>query len=842
MRMLRKTKVNYAVCIAMAAAVDVPLAFADIQETQPATEQVAEEAQPTKKPKRAAIELIEVTATRRAQSIQSVPISVTALSERALKENNISKFDDYIEMIPSASMGGRGPGQSDVYIRGLALGHNGITGTEFTPAPTVGLYLDDMPISATGRNLDVYVTDVERLEVLAGPQGTLFGASAQAGALRIITNKPDSGGFDAGFELDYSQTNGGDDSTSIEGFVNIPIIEDELAVRITAYNDKQGGYIDNVYSTFTLDPTINPNANPDFFNNGDVEQGLKDQWVDATYTEIDNEEFVEDDFNDSEYIGVRLGVSWEPTADFSVLLQHTHQDLDVDGVFDYDPTLGEMNVARFDEDKLEDSFDLTSWTIEKQLEYVDIVYTGGYLDRDIYQTVDYIGYNNSGAFAADYYTCTYTEVRNCLDPSKRFVGQVTNERLTHEIRFSSPYDKPVRGVLGLFYDDQTITHDGEYDYAAAPELGFFQNRPNVGSTANNPDFREPGVTFINDLTREEQQTAIFGELAWDITDKLTATAGLRYYELEATFLGSSAFANTSVFGATEDFPDYGRNYDVSLADISPLEQDGTITKFTLDYQFSKDILVYATYSEGYRPGGFNRLSGPAINTNNLPEFENFVVPDTYESDEVVNMELGWKTTFNNGNLKINGAIYKIDWDNIQVAILDSANILQLTFTDNVADAEILGIELDAAWTATDNLTLFAAVSNNHSEITDLVSGISFTLAPEGSELALSPELNYSLRGRYDWSVKNVDAYGQVTLQYTDESYSSMYIDTREKQDSYTLVNASVGANFDEWGVELYVDNLTDEVAEKYINTIDDIRRVTTNRPRTIGMRVSYAFD
>lgn len=838
MKMLKKTRVNYAVCLAMATAVNTPLAFAELQEAEEAVEQ---EAVSEKKPKKQAIELIEVTSTRRVQNIQSVPVSVTALSERALKENNIANFEDYIEILPSANMGGRGPGQSDVYIRGLAIDHNGITGTEFTPAPTVGFYLDEQPITATGRNLDVYVTDIERLEVLAGPQGTLFGASAQAGAIRIITNKPDSSSFAAGFEVDYSKTKGGDDSASIEGFVNIPIIEDELAVRITAYNDKQGGYIDNVYGTFTVDPEVNPNPNPDFFNNGDISQGIQDQWQNATFTEIDNEEFVEDDFNDSEYIGVRLGVKWEPSEDLSILVQHTHQELDVDGVFDYDPSVGELQVSRFDEDKLEDSFDLTSWTIEKQMDFLNVIYSGGYLDRDIYQTVDYIGYNNSGAFAADYYTCTYAEVRECLDPSKRFVGEVGNERITHELRFSTPYDKPVRAVVGLFYDDQTITHDGEYDYAATPDLGFFQNRPIVGSTANDPDFREPGVTFINDLTREEKQKAIFGELAWDITDQLTATFGARYYELEATFLGSSSFANTAVFGTTEDLPDYGRNYDVSLADDLPLEQDGTITKVTLDYQLDKDILLYATYSEGYRPGGFNRLPGPATNANNLPEFEDFVVPATYESDEVTNMELGWKTMFFNGNLRFNGALYRIDWDNIQVAVLDSANISFLTFTDNVADAQITGIELDAAWTATDHLTLFGALSNNHSEVTGLTNGLGFTLAPVGSELALSPELNYSLRARYEWSVKDIDAYSQVTMQYTDESYSSLYLAAREKQDDYTILNASLGASFDSWGVELYVDNLTDTLAEKYINTIDDIRRITTNRPRTIGLRVSYEY-
>lgn len=826
MKRLSKTKISCAVCMAIAA-LDTQMAFAEI-------------------------ETIEVTATRRSESIQTVPISVQALGEETLKQNNISKFEDYIDMLPSVAVSGRGPGQNEVYIRGIALDHNGINGAEFTPSPTVGFYLDDQPITAAGRNLDVYITDVERLEVLAGPQGTLFGASAQAGAIRIITNKPDASSFSAGATVDYSKTKGGDDSHSVEGFVNIPIIEDELAVRITGYHDVQGGYIDNVFGTFTLDPSVNPNPNPDFFNGGDISQGIQDQWLSATYTEVDNSEFVEDDFNDSKYAGVRIGLMWEPTEDLSILVQHTHQALDVDGVFDYDPEVGELEVTRFDEDSLDDDFDLTTWTIEKRMDMLDIVYTGGYLDREVFQTIDYIGYNNSGAFAGDYYTCTYAgidyglgldpSVRHCLDPNKRFVGDIGNERNTHELRISTPADNKVSAVVGLFYDDQTITHDGEYDYAAAPDLGFFPNRPNEGATANNPDFREPGVTFINDLTREEKQKALFGELSWNITDQITATFGLRYYELEATFLGSSAFANTAAFGATEDFPDYGRTYDIDLADATPLEQDGTIVKFTLDYQMTKDVLLYTTYSEGYRPGGFNRSFGPASNPNDLPEFRDFVVPAIYETDDVINMEFGWKTTLNDGNLRFNGAIYHIDWEDVQVAVLDTANISNLTFTSNVANAKVKGIEMDLAWTATDNLTLFGAVTYNDTEITELTSGLSFVLAPEGSELALSPALQYSLRGRYDWEVNgDIEAYAQMSMNYTDDSYNSMYLAVRERQDDYTIANAAVGATFDEWGVELYIDNLTDELAEKNINLQDDIRRITTNRPRTVGVRFFYDF-
>jgi len=816
--MLNKSKLSYAIGVAIATVFTSSSALAEI-------------------------EVIKVTATKRSESIQDVPVSVQALGQESLEELRVSSFENYIEFLPSASAGGRGPGQSEVYIRGVALDANGIIGAEFSPAPNVGFYLDEQPVSLGGRNLDVYITDVERLEVLAGPQGTLFGASAQAGAVRIITNKPDVSEFSAGLDLDYSQTKGGDDSAAVEGFVNIPIIDDKLAVRFTYYNDRQGGFIDNVYNTFTVDPNVNPNPNPDFYNNGDFSQGLEDQWLDATFTEVDNSEFVEDDFNDSQYVGGRLGIKWEVNDDVSVLVQHTHQSLDVDGVFDYDPTLGERNVSRFSEDKLEDTFDLTNWTIEARLAELEFVYTGGYLDREVQQSIDYIGYNNSGAFASDYYTCTYyTAVRNCLDPNKRFEADVTNKRETHEFRVSTSPENRLSGVVGLFYDDQKITHVGDFDYAAAPGLGFFPNRAFPDATSNDPDFKAPGVTFINDLTRNEKQTAIFGELYYDITKDLTLTLGARYYELEAEFLGSSSFATTDTWGATEDAPSYGRNYDTSLADISPLKQTGSIAKVTLDYHLNKDVLFYATWSEGYRPGGFNRLSGPATNTNNLPQFESFVVPSTYKTDDLTNMEFGWKTTLADGNLQFNGSIYKIDWNDIQIAILDNTNISGLTFTSNVADAEILGAEITTTWAASNHLTLFGSLSYNDSKVTSLNNGIDFTIAPVGSQLPLAPELQYSLRARYDMEVMDaVEGYGQISIQYSDESYSSLQIAQRELQASYTVANASIGATYEEYGIELYIDNLTDKLVEKHINTQDDIRRITVNRPRTIGLRVSYDF-
>jgi len=774
------------------------------------------------------LEELVVTATKRSESVQDIPIALQALTESTLDDLNVASFDDYIEFLPSAHLGGRGPGQQEIFIRGIALDQNGIIGAEFSPQPTVGFYLDEQAVTMGGRNLDVYVTDVERLEVLAGPQGTLFGASAQAGTFRIITNKPDSSEFSAGIDIDYSNTTGGDDSQSFEGYLNIPIVQDKFAARIAVYNDSQGGYIDNVLGTFTTDPTINPNPNPTLVG------------LDATHTTVDNSEFVEENFNDAEYTGARLGLKWDINDDWSVLLQHSTQELDVDGVFDYDPSIGELQVSRFADDSLVDEFDLTTWTVEGRIGALDVLYTGGYLNREAEQNIDYIGYNNTGAFIA-YYTCLYDgPPRTCLDPNKRWSADITNERISHEVRITTPGENRVRAVAGVFYDEQTTTQAGDFIYAAATDLGFFPNQPIPGSTISDPGVQAINTAFINYLTRDEDQIAVFGEVQFDLTDKLTATLGARYFEIDFSLLGSSSFTN---LGPVDTFS--GRNLDEIFAGRNPLTQDGTIGKFSLSYTLSDDVLVYGTWSQGFRPGGFNRTAAStSVNAQNLPQFENILIPEEYESDDVTNIEFGWKTTLLDGALRFNGAVYFIDWTDLQIAILDTLNLNFLTFTENVVDAEVKGVELDATWAVSENLTLFAAATYNDTEVVGILNGFDATLAPIGSELPLSPALQYVIRGRYDWSIGNTESYVQAHYSFTDSSFSSLTTlpDRRFEQDSYAIAGVSIGAQFNEkLSGELYIENLTDELSERHINDQDDILRISTNRPRSIGIRFSYDY-
>ncbi|MEM7282350.1 MAG: TonB-dependent receptor, partial [Pseudomonadota bacterium] len=356
------------------------------------------------------------------------------------------------------------------------------------------------------------------------------------------------------------------------------------------------------------------------------------------------------------------------------------------------------------------------------------------------------------------------------------------------------------------------------------------NSPITGSTASDPNPRDPGVRFFNDFTRGKEEFSFFGELAFDITDTFTATVGARRYDLDISLNGSSNFAARGPDG------DGGNNIDEILADSSPANLSDTILKFNVQWQANDDVNLYATWSEGYRPGGFNRNGGSSL-VPGVPPF----VPNFYESDELTNIELGWKTEWLGGSLRFNGAYYNLDWEGLQLATLDF-DISNLTFISNVGEAEVSGIELDAIWAATDQFTLYANVSFNDTELTDLPPSI-VGLAPLGSPLALAPELQYVVRPRYDWELADGNSmFAQAVFSYTDDVISSINAGALFPQGDYTTIDFTLGYRRGPWTASLFVENLTDELAEVFISNEDDIVKTTPNRPRTVGFRLSYRYE
>ncbi|WP_026375200.1 TonB-dependent receptor [Aestuariibacter salexigens] len=851
------------------------------------------------------IETIEVTATKRAESIQDIPVAVTALNGQALENLGVDNFQDYVEYLPNVVFQGTGPGQNEIYIRGAATTQTNIAVSSVQALqPAVAFYLDEQPVSMQGRNLDIYATDMERVEVLPGPQGTLFGASSQAGTVRLITKKPDFAGFAAGFDTSVSFTKGGEMSNSVEGYFNF-VPSDDLAIRIAAYNERQGGWIDNV---------LNEPGNGGYIGSAVVidriSGGVLSDPANTPVVPPKNDSLVEDDFNDATYSGVRVGAKYRINADWDLLVQHTQQTLDTEGVFAYDPNLeGESSTNRFIPEDNDDEFGLTTWTLEGRLEQLDIVYTGGYLDRDIDSTIDYTGYTNGGLFAA-YYVCNHYEAatpadERCLDPTKFYKESTQTSRVTHELRFNTDPNKDWRVTAGIFYDDQEVATVGKFNIGNT-DLGFFNNlqRTLVGTEGINSDGGpfESEISFVNDVTHTIEQIAVFGQLEYDLTDTLTASFGARWYEIDDTFKGSTTTVDVSrrikafatldpdeLIAVGEDPALVQQAVNSGQLEVGLLDDNGTLTvddtilKFSLDWKVNDDVLLFTTYSEGFRPPVTNRVGG-GLATNQQGAFDGFRIPVYSLTDTLDNYELGMKGDFFDGILRVNATAFYSEITDLQTSRFDPTNISFLVFTDNVGDAEIKGLDADLTWLATDDLVINAAMSFLDTELTSINPELVGISPGVGSELPFSADFSGNIRARYFYELPDgMTGFVNGSVTYTGDRLSGMvmdafvmeeatsliygtgsglpiqqeaavydgvtYTDTngqtfrggRYVQESYMIASVAFGVQKNEWKAELFIDNLFDESAVLYIDTQQFTPKVVTNRPRTIGLRLSYDF-
>ena len=917
------------------------------------------------------LEEVVVTATKRAENLQDVPISVNALSGDAMRSQNIMTFDDYVEFLPNVVSAGIGPGQKEIYIRGSASEQSSITVAPAQgSAPGVALYLDEMPVSFGARNLDVYAADLERIEVLSGPQGTLFGASSQSGNMRLITNKPNQDEFEASIDFGMSSTSGGAGSNNVEAMINIPL-SDRAAVRFVGYSDNQGGWIDNVSGSFTpsgevIDRNNSAGYGP-FFSGFPL----------TTIQSASNADLAEDDWNEAKYNGFRVAASYDFNDEWSGLLTHMSQEIDVEGSFLVDPSLGDEKSMKFAPEHNLDEFDITTWTLEGRLANLDVVYTGGYIDREVDAIIDYTHYNNGGGYIT-YYLCSgniysgdkANATNTCFDPTKQYADASTNERTTHEIRFSSDPDNRLRWMAGVYMSDVDTTHVGEFQYMSTNDafsehiVNYFGSGapfevgnttiPNTAGT-NTVGPRSPLTTFYNDYTRTEEETAFFGEVAFDLTDDLTVSLSARRYDLKSQLQGASnfsfgcrygapftdrdtpagagfgnaevtpdgrcnsnAFSNdvtarmltlgaygasgddniilnaTSPNGARDMFRGGGsnaatlaaiQNGNLDISAISPdgsTEEEDTIVRLSLNYTLSDDVMVYGIYSEGYRPATQNRNAGQ-LAANQSGVYEGYVVPAVAVTDTLENIEFGMKGEFLDRTLRLNASFYMTEITDLQVSRFDPSNVAFLVFMENVGDAESNGIDVDFQWAAGNNLLISGAASFLDTEITRLNPQLQGVAVPVGSELPLAPRFSGNVRVRYDYEVPSMAANGYVTaaLVHRGESVagivgSAAFMDdtgvlaygassglglqneggtfgtvndrtgnlpanTRFVNESATMINLSAGLEKDNWLAEVYVRNLTSEEGAIVQTAGKFTPEATVNRPRTLGLRLSYRF-
>jgi iron complex outermembrane receptor protein len=724
------------------------------------------------------LNVIVVTAQKRTEDMQDVPVSLQVLGGEALEQQGVANFEDYVGLLPSVSFAGQGPGNSQVFMRGISAG-GGIN--KSGSSPSVAVYLDDQPVTSIGRVLDVHMYDIARVEAAAGPQGTLYGAGSQAGTLRIITNAPELGSFEGGVDASLSTTHKGEESYSIEGFANFPL-GDNAALRVAAWHVYDGGYIDNVPATFTFT---------------------------AQNVTVDNAPYVEKDFNTEKNTGARAALKIELDDSWSATAKVAHQRQKTNGVWDHDPDdVGDLQVERFFEDKGKDEWTQAALTVEGEVGGLQLTYAGSYLDREVDYDVDYSAYSEYSAYIP-YYTCYSTgslDFTTCTDPREQFDSDDTYEVMTHEFRIQNDEANRLRFIAGVFYQK------AEHDYL---NIWHIPSIPPERSVNANPQLSGyPDDTyFVTDQLRTEKELAGFGEVSFDITEKLSATAGIRVFETKSSIVGAVG----TLFSGSP------------LVDVASKES-GEVYKFNLSYEPNPDLLFYATYSEGFRAGGNNRAE-----TSNIPR--------TYRSDLVTNYEIGWKSTLAGGDVRWNGSIFHMDWDDIQITRFDPSES-PLGLTANVGTARSRGIETDLAAYLGGGLQISAAASYIEATLrTDYIRNLSTGVvnAPAGTRLPDVPKFKFAGNARYEFAVGGSDAFVQASYQHVGSRWNNLFVASRELQASYNIVNFSAGIDFERFSVSAFLNNAFDERAELNRNAATYDERITTNRPRTIGINLGARF-
>jgi outer membrane receptor protein involved in Fe transport len=813
-----------------------------------------------------AIEEIVVTSRKKTENLQDVPVSVSTLTEEMLEERGINTFEDYLLQLPGVTAGGAGPGQNTIYIRGLAsttpnLTTAGVAGL----APNVSFYLDEQPLAQPGRNLDVYAADIARIEVLAGPQGTLFGASSQAGVVRMITNKPKQGVSESSFEVETRFMPDGDTGTKLEAMINVPL-GDSTALRFVAYSDERGGYIDQVAgqvdasasARFRTAGTVRENGLPVSSSRAGFQAGVDLSGA----TLLPANALVEENANDVKYQGFRSTLAAELGDNWNATLVYAQQTIDADGVFFADPNLGDLEIQRYTQDEIKDEFDNMSLTLEGTIGELEVVYAGAYTDRDTNQMVDYTDYLFVGQYLP-YYICDYyvtyltyapggVPTGTCGAPNLLVDSYTNTEVTSHEIRINADINDRTSVTAGVFMSDTTLTELNQFIYpgSVVNDITYACNHAltdtSVSGVINNASpgwfsagpYCEP-VIFFNDIKRTDDQKGVFASLNIALSDTSELTLGARWYDIQVDFEGSANSSFYNGFGAP-DTQQFGSNLSAQYAPGNAngypdkAKTDGVIGKVTYSWNPSEDVMYYATWSEGFRPGLLNRPVG-----RTSPD-GTYTVPPAIDSDEITNYEFGWKTILKDGQLRFNGSVFMVDVSGLQTTIFDPS-IVNLFFSDNAADAEIKGVEGDFTYyTNKEGLTVAGAFSVLDTKITKKLVPTNDVIV--GTDLAFAPKFQGNLRVKQERPLTN-GMMSHILVQYTfsDKSYSDVMEVNKAQQDSYSVLDLRVGISNDDWNAELYIDNVTDKRAAISNTFVFDRQRISYIRPMTIGIRYKKIF-
>jgi len=712
-------------------------------------------------------DVIYVTALKRQQDLQDVPLAITALGSEALDQLQVSQLEDVVKFLPSVSIQTSGPGFSQVYFRGVASGENA---NHSTSLPTVGTYLDEMPITTIQGALDIHAYDLARVEALAGPQGTLYGASSMAGTIRMITNQPEPGATYGAIDSEVNAVAHGGFGGTLEGFFNLGL-SDNAALRVVGWYVRDAGYIDNIFGSRTY-PTSGIHHN--------------------------NSALVEKDYNDVDTYGGRIALGIDLNDSWTIRPTVMGQRTEADGSFAQERSTavnGPLETVQYNPEFSTDEWVQAALTIEGKLGDWDLTVAGGHLWRHDEGAQDYSDYAYFYDAISSYGSFFYDNIGDLVSPNQYINFEDRYRRLFGEVRIASPAENRLRLIAGLF--GQRQTHGIEQHYI-------------VDDISD--DIQVPGTDdniWLTKQKRVDRDLAAFGELSFDLTDKLTATGGVRVYYYKNSLVGFFGYNN----------PGYSSNpvyacQGPAVVDGSPCtnldkatSDTDFIHKLNLTYKITPDALVYATWSRGFRPGGINRRGS-------LPP---------YSPDKLDNYEFGWKTSF--GPIRFNGAVFQEDWNGIQLSFLGANGLSEVR---NAGIARIRGVELDLGYQQ-GGFSLNLAGSYNDAEIREpfcAIANAAFDctapgpqgqtnaeLAPAGTRLPLTPKFKGNAIARYEFMVMDGwDAHVQAALSHVGHRRSDLRTlqnSIKGEFDAYTTADFSIGVERDRYRFELYATNLFD---------------------------------
>lgn len=741
------------------------------------------------KSKLSIIEEITVTATKRIQGLQDTPLSIAALSGQEIERRGLLGMEDYLRPIPGVNQIDRGAGRNAVVIRGITTSPQS---ENFSSGTTVATYFGETPTTAStgigAGGMDIKLVDIERVEVLRGPQGTTFGSASLGGTVRVIPAAPELDKFSARIVGNYSNTSGnGGDNNMVQGIFNVPLIEDQLAIRAVAYRYENGGFHENIAGS---DPAFRA--------------GLAAFGAPALAAAVD-----EDDIGNDEYIGGRISLLWQPNDDLKFTLSYLYQDIVQEGRPESEADkfqqtrfqMSPVNRSRGNGSETSDStIELINGVLEYDLNWASFLASASWIDgSSLFQQGDVIiaGPNSSN-------------------------GESDFQSFTGEVRLASNFDGPLQFLGGFFYEDIDEQFDNSIYW--------------LGSTASLPGFLGTDPLFL--IFREERDTeqlAFFGELSYNLTERLTVAFGWRAFHFNKSDQTDSIGA---IFGTPPGGPGVIENLGTNDTDNN--------FKFHVSYKPNDETLLYALYSEGFRLG--RPTSGVPIATcdvdnDGIVDGSNVPVDATrnIESDLLENIEVGGKFTMLDGRLIVNADIYHIDWTGLPIRTRAAAGGCPTVFTANVGEASSFGIEFQTNYYITEGLRLDFGGSYLDAELTEDAPQLN---AVDGDRLPGAPKINGNAAIQYDFELSGNPAFIRADAFYTGSFFGNLTQDPLTKAGGYVKLDARAGISWRDFDIELYVRNLTneDDYTWRALGGGGGPDFGYRLRPRTVGVQLAYNFQ